>query len=138
MGKRTQNHVRPCSGLRGPSPSSRIKMARELAVLKQPSPRSRFGAGAMPRTKAGRQSKKTTLVFKLRSGKANSTQSQYSCLSPTLTPCNNTYFQNGDYIPNSLPGIGCTWGDLSVDCAQSSCATRGFLRHGEAGQVRAR
>ena len=55
---------KPCSPVRGPSNPAqsrvsgvpplphRIKMARELAPLKQPSPRSRFGTPAPPRPKA--------------------------------------------------------------------------------------
>jgi len=39
--------------LRGASASAPNKMARELAPLKQPSPKSRFGTPAPPRSKAG-------------------------------------------------------------------------------------
>ncbi len=61
FGKSDQNHVCPCaappillrSRLSGiPPPPSRIKMARKLAPLKQPSPKSRFGTPAPPHTKA--------------------------------------------------------------------------------------
>ena len=49
LGKRTQNHVRPYSALRVPSSPYRIKMARELAPLKQPSPKGpiRYGDEAV-------------------------------------------------------------------------------------------
>ncbi len=49
FGKRNQNHVCPCAALRVPPPPYRIKMAQELAALKQPSPRGRFGTEAPPR-----------------------------------------------------------------------------------------
>ena len=52
FGKSTQNQFRPCAALWVPPPPPRIKMARELAPLKQPSPKSRFGAPAPPRSKA--------------------------------------------------------------------------------------
>ena len=42
----------PKQTLRGPSASAPNKMARELAPLKQPSPRGRFGTEAPPRPKA--------------------------------------------------------------------------------------
>jgi len=44
----------------GPSASAPNKMAQELAPLKQPSPRSRFGAAAPPHPKAGRHSRNKT------------------------------------------------------------------------------
>jgi len=53
FGNSAQNHFRPCAALWVPPPPYRIKMARELAPLKQPSPRGRFGTEAPPRTKAG-------------------------------------------------------------------------------------
>ena len=40
FGKSAQNHFRPCAALRVPGPLPRIMMARELAPLKQPSPKS--------------------------------------------------------------------------------------------------
>ncbi len=46
----------PVHGPPGPSASAPNKMAQELAPLKQPSPRSRFGAAAPPHTKAGKHS----------------------------------------------------------------------------------
>ena len=52
-----QKDPKPFPPVRGPAGSSASapnKMARELAPLKQPSPRSRFGAAAPPRTKARR------------------------------------------------------------------------------------
>jgi len=49
FGKSAQNHVCPCAALRVPPPPSRIKMARELAPLKQPRQRGRFGTEAPPR-----------------------------------------------------------------------------------------
>ena len=41
-------------GLRGPSTSVPNKMAQELAPLKQPSPRSRFGTPAPPHPTQGK------------------------------------------------------------------------------------
>ncbi len=59
-----QKCPKPFSPVRGPKavppPPSRIKMARELAALKQPSPRGRFGAAAPPRTKAGKHARNTS------------------------------------------------------------------------------
>jgi len=48
------------------------KMARELAALKQPSPRGRFGAAAPPRTKAGIHSRNTSGLENIGMGGQNS------------------------------------------------------------------
>jgi len=50
----------PVRGPPGPSASAPNKMARELAPLKQPSPRSRFGAAASPHPTREKHSKNQT------------------------------------------------------------------------------
>ena len=82
-----QKDPKPCPPVCGPSgvpPPTPRKMARELALLKQLSPRSRFGVPAPPRTKAG-DTQETPLVFKR---EAKTTQD--SCLTPRArcTPLN--------------------------------------------------
>ncbi len=73
FGKRTQNHFRPCAALRVPPPPSRIKMAAQLAPLKQCSPEGsiRYCGSAAPN--AG-DTQETNQVFKLGS---NSTKTHF-------------------------------------------------------------
>jgi len=69
FGKSAQNHFRPCAALRVPPLPYRIKMARELAPLKQPSPRGRFGTEAPPRpTREPQSIRRTVKPFSLKQG----------------------------------------------------------------------
>ena len=71
----------------GPSAKAPNKMARELALLKQLSPRSRFGASAPPHPKAGFPQKQET-------PKTNSNFSGFSDRTKRISPVISSLTRN--------------------------------------------